>query len=316
MNYRDTNTLDKKKIWRLIHIGKCGGSTVKSELLNSNKKDMVSLASNPNVLHAVRPFRFDTSHYIVTVRHPINRFISAFYHMYNVFLKCKNTDPEIIKHVEKKLNGFNNYKTANNLAEDLYDTVGNLNWEADSLIKWQDLASTNSIVVKDPIVPDRYTFYRIEKEEEHQNIKPKAAATRTGVATTPGMLFKVWTILDEVHKKDDGSPHMDNHLGMDISWYLRDLLKEKPESIKGVITTENMEVDMKRLFDIQLSMHSNRCTDKNNWGRRYDAALSSLAISNLRKYLSKDYECLRKLRDLNLITTEYFDYCMRNPNEL
>ena len=308
----------------LIHIGKCGGSSVKAELLNCEWYS-AAYAIAENVLHATRPWKFQDEKYIVTIRNPIHRFISAFYHMYFTFLRCEPKNKHAASVVKNLRNRFNHYKTANNLAESLYDNNGNLNFSADTLIKYHDLPSadricscldgkatysllyrnidkntestSNLLVNYKKLVPSKYPHKNFEEKKKEKN-------------TT---LIKTFTILDLINEEKIDNPHMDNHLGMDINWYLEDLIKDHPESIVGVITTENMKQDMLRIFGVESEKHLNKHTREDNWGSKYDARLTDLARANLRKYLEKDYECILKLKNLNLITDEYYDYCKKEP---
>ena len=90
-----------------------------------------------------------------------------------------------------------------------------------------------------------------------------------------------------------------HHIKEDISFYLEDLLKKcKKKQIVAVIATETLNDDMKHFFDIDITSHL-----KKNTKATY---LSDLAIKNLVKYLKKDFECIEKLNNMNVLSeTQY-----------
>jgi hypothetical protein len=86
-----------------------------------------------------------------------------------------------------------------------------------------------------------------------------------------------------------------HHIKEDIDFYLGDLLKQcKREHIIGVFATETLSEDIKRHFNIELSSHLKK-NKRNN-------QLSRLALTNLTTYLEKDFECIERLNDMNLLT--------------
>lgn len=86
-----------------------------------------------------------------------------------------------------------------------------------------------------------------------------------------------------------------HHIKEDINFYIGDLLKKcKKENILAVLATETLNDDLKRHFDIELKSHLKKNTKK--------TPLSSLAVTNLVKYFEKDYDCIEKLNDMNLLT--------------
>ena len=205
---------------RFIHIGKCGGDTIKIEL----EKALI-IAEN-STIHCAQPMEFqgwNQKKYIIAIRNPIHRFVSAFYWIdrHRILPRFCPFDSDV-----------------NVLAEALYDG-DNLNIET----------------------------------------------------------FKTVVL---------ASKDRSNHMVMDIDWCIGDLLEQiSAEQIAGVITLENIKEDMQNLFDITVSVHENK--------GGYDNSLTELAKKNLRKFLATDYACLLKLKDLDLITNEYYNYCMREP---
>jgi len=99
--------LNKNLIY-YIHIGKTGGTLLKSIFLNK-KNNIYSLSEDTKL------YELDTNQkYIVSIRDPISRFISAFYSRRN---KSEIYSKQFFS-IEAI--GFYLYKNANNLAEDLY----------------------------------------------------------------------------------------------------------------------------------------------------------------------------------------------------
>jgi len=98
--------------FEFIHIGKCGGSTV-SQILRT-------LNISHNILH-IQPVTFrPNKKYIILIRNPIQRFISAFN------WRCK-----LVLHEKSQLNRFvgekhflEKYQNANQLAESLFTPNG------------------------------------------------------------------------------------------------------------------------------------------------------------------------------------------------
>jgi len=225
-NISDRIDIIKKKFskFRIIHIGKCGGSTLRVEF----KKHKIKYKE----IH-VRKFEWKNSTkspYIITIRNPLSRFVSAYNWRYYL-----NFDEEDYKenqshrfHGEKKF--LKKYNTSNALAEALYDD--------------------NGVQQIDFVRPSNY-----------------------------------------VH-----------HLKEDIHFYLKDL-KEDYKNIYGVVATETMAADMKRLFGIELAEHS-----KDNGSRKkYSKFLSEKAKRNLLRYYQKDFEDINKLHRMNLLTSEQYE---------
>jgi hypothetical protein len=125
--YLEISNKKINKNLKLIHIGKCGGSTIRK--LVKNKVSQYHLNRNYK----------DNENYIIWLRNPIKRFVSAFYYQYDLIntntrnleikkLTLKNSlGPNKIK--RKISQGFtytkrfdylmNYFKTPNNLAESI-----------------------------------------------------------------------------------------------------------------------------------------------------------------------------------------------------
>ena len=112
----------------LMHVGKCSGTFLIHNIykiipknnfihIHHANQPINTLSPNPELLIKNR----GVVKFICTFRHPIDRWVSAFNFKCNKFL-TKNTPRGQWKN-EKE--GFQKYKTANNLAEQLYDDDGN-----------------------------------------------------------------------------------------------------------------------------------------------------------------------------------------------
>jgi hypothetical protein len=98
----------------LVHIGKCGGSTVRSEF---NKKGLKYVEKH------ITQVKFQPNKkYIIVIRNPISRFVSAFNWRYKLVVKDKIQENRF----EGEKNRLEKYMTVNNLAENIYSANGEL----------------------------------------------------------------------------------------------------------------------------------------------------------------------------------------------
>ncbi len=98
----------------LVHIGKCGGGTLKRGLAHATKN------ANPYVVHVRKPVYRPDLKYIVVARAPISRLVSAFRWQYKRVVEencCVNPFPGEHGILEK-------YRTLGRMAEALYDADG------------------------------------------------------------------------------------------------------------------------------------------------------------------------------------------------
>ena len=220
-----------------IHIGKCGGSTIRKELKKYNIKieHYHTSSSTPHPIHYK-----SNRQYLIVIRNPIKRFISAFDWRYFLTNNIKTGDPEIdrdgkyhiamTKEVKIERNFLNYYGTINNLAENIFDSIAN----------------------------------------------------------------------DTIYSS--------KHLKMGIYWYIgvflidyqQNMTKNRNSNPIGVVVTETMADDMIRLFNIKIEKVIRKNVYKKN------DTLSQLGYSNLRKYLVKDYECVKKLYQMGFVTNEQY----------
>lgn len=199
-------------VFTLIHIGKCGGSTV-SSVLEAHRVRF-------HRTHMTR-VRFDPAkRYVIVIRNPIQRFVSAFHWRYKLVVVDKTQKGRFRGEAET----LEHYGNANTLAE----TIDTFNI---------------------------HTSY--------------------------------------IH-----------HIKEDISYHLRDFLASacsttKKDCIRGVITTEHLNEDVKTLFGVDNTIHEKRNSLEK-------PALSPLGRANLRKYLEKDYECIDTLYKMGCLTEDQY----------
>jgi hypothetical protein len=98
----------------LIHIGKCGGTTVRAEL---NKKEVRFKEKH------LCQVRFNPSkQYIIVIRNPVSRFISAFNWRHKLVVRDKTQSNRF---AGEKMR-LEQYQTVSNLAENIYSQEGKL----------------------------------------------------------------------------------------------------------------------------------------------------------------------------------------------
>ena len=182
----------------IIHIGKCGGSTVCNELESNNIK-----FSNIHIREAIYT---PNNKYVILIRNPIKRFISAFNWRY--YLVCDSKTQE--NRFDNEKNILNQYKNVDNLCHDL------------------------------EINPD-------------------------------------------IFNGSSSSGNYIHHLKEDIYFYLKSFIKKCPKKqILGVICTETLKDDMKKIFNIDLVKHEN-----NN--HKYNKIITDKSYEILKTYLKNDY---------------------------
>ena len=115
----------------IIHIGKCGGGSLLEELIEKKKIESI-------ICHCEKPIIKKNSKYIILIRDPINRFISAF--NWKMF-RCTTEEGCNFQGMSKpksniiEIEGYKYWKNINNFAENLYDKNDNINDMALKLIK-------------------------------------------------------------------------------------------------------------------------------------------------------------------------------------
>ena len=93
-----------------------------------------------------------------------------------------------------------------------------------------------------------------------------------------------------------------HHIKENIAYYLKDFLKKcPPKNINAVLMQENLDSDLKRVFNVNTVAKV-----KDNSAYKKDEFLSDLAKKNLRLFLSDDYDALKKLYNYGKIDKNTF----------
>ena len=201
-----------------IHIGKCGGASLWNAILKSNL--IKTNFANIEKVHVKKPPIKKKSKYLIVIRNPIQRAISAFNWRYKLVVEQNSQRNRF----EGEWEVLTKYGTLNKLAENLYEN-NQLNYET-------------------------------------------AANFRL------------------IH-----------HLKEDISFYLTDLLDSiSRKQIFAIMSTENLNSDIKKYLNVKTvdKIHENSKLIKSDKKK-----LSVVAYNNLKKFLSKDYECIEKILEMN-----------------
>lgn len=99
-----------------------------------------------------------------------------------------------------------------------------------------------------------------------------------------------------------------HHLKEDINYYLEYMLNHINEEYNvKVITTETLDYDLKRFFNITSIGHKRNSKKMKIDTNKDKLYLSEVAYKNLKKYLSKDYACIEKLFRFNFLTDEQYN---------
>ncbi len=203
-----------------IHIGKCGGAS-----LNAAISDSQLLADEFRFIkrvHIEKPEFLPGAKYLIVLRNPISRVISAFNWRYRLVVEEASQDSRFSGEIDV----LRKYGTLNALAENLYDGGE----------------------------------------------------------------------LSEVVAAEFRSVH---HLKEDIAFYLSDLLERiDSEQIFAVLTQESLDSDIQAHLGVvnESRIHSNRPeTDSEK------LQLSQVARNNLKRFLSADYDAIRRLDELHPI---------------
>lgn len=101
----------------LIHIGKCGGSTVRDGIKNATR-NFIS-----HEVHIKKPVYRPDLKYIIVARGPISRLISAFQWRYKLVV----SDGHQRNRFEEEYDVLLKYRSLNNIAEALYHENGEPN---------------------------------------------------------------------------------------------------------------------------------------------------------------------------------------------
>ena len=103
--------------FNLIHVGKCGGTTVREAL------SKFGISFNP--IHTKAALFDSKESYVIILRNPVERFVSAFNWRYHLV----NTSEKKAREYEGEKEILNRFKTVNNLAEKLYCEKGDVDFD-------------------------------------------------------------------------------------------------------------------------------------------------------------------------------------------
>jgi hypothetical protein len=111
------------------------------------------------------------------------------------------------------------------------------------------------------------------------------------------------SLAEQIHTFDINKTYI-HHIKEDIHYYLEDLVNKcKKKNILAVMTMETLNKDLADIFNIEnteVKINENKGT--------YDTTLSQVGYDNLKKYLSKDYECITKLYELGVLSEEKYKF--------
>lgn len=103
---------DSERTLIIVHIGKCGGSTVRTALKDSSFRKSFK---NVHSVHTSQPPILQKSKYLILIRNPISRAISAFNYRHQIVIK-ENKGSRFFNERKALLK----YSSFNHLAENLY----------------------------------------------------------------------------------------------------------------------------------------------------------------------------------------------------
>ncbi len=161
------------------------------------------------------------------------------------------------------------------------------------------------IVLRNPITRALSAFnwrYRLVVDEASQNYRfPGEIDVLRKYGTLNSLAEKLY-VDGELSESVAGEFRLIHHLKEDISFYLSDLLEQvDAEQIFAVLAQENLDGDIEAHLGVinESRIHSNRPeTDSEK------LQLSDLARSNLKRFLQRDYDAIRRLDEMHPIGSE------------
>ena len=98
-----------------IHIGKCGGLSIRKALRDHKISNFLN--NDRFIAHEKKPVIDNNLKYLINIRHPVERLVSAFRYRYSVLIERKTENPKNKFEIEV----LNKYKNINNIAQNLDD---------------------------------------------------------------------------------------------------------------------------------------------------------------------------------------------------
>ena len=191
----------------LIHIGKCGGSSVRSELIKKN--------FNFTCFHSQKVKYDKNANYIIVIRNPIQRFISAFNwrcnlvcleksqktrfnNEYNLLNKYKNIDT-LCRDLKDNPNIFNGDFNSNNYIHHLKEDI---HFHLEDIIDKCSKSQIVCVVLTETIKEDLKTYFGIESSiHEKNNCKFHKKITDENYKILKNYLKKDYEVVEKMFLK-------------------------------------------------------------------------------------------------------------------
>jgi hypothetical protein len=186
----------------IIHIGKCAGSVV----CNTLKKNNIEF----NQIHVQKAKFKENKKYVILLRNPITRFISAFNWRYELVLIDKTQKNRFYK--EK--NVLKKYNNANNLAENIenYD-VGeeyihhiyeDINYYLSDFLKECKSENILGVITQENLYDDFKRIFNIDIDENVESRKNKSGMSKdisdTGYKLLKNYLWRDYECIEKLYK--------------------------------------------------------------------------------------------------------------------
>jgi len=250
--------------YKFIHIGKCGGSYIRS-------------IYNISSIHMYKPNLNANFKYIIFIRNPISRFVSAFYH-----------SKQLIDFNLTKFNNINKTKLLNNKNTPFYHLPKKL---------------YNKLKYNNP-------FYEWENSRLYIkliNFFKTANNLAESITSNDNFIRKNALLLMNMQKIE--------HINKGIGYYLYngEFVKKNYENIVFVGSIENIKNDIEKINNfIKLPIKKNKNYQRKNL-KNYNKELSPLAIKNIINfYKNTDYKALEELNNHGFISKDklksYYKY--------
>jgi hypothetical protein len=250
--------------YKFIHIGKCGGSYIRS---------IYDISS----IHMNKPNINTNFKYIIFIRNPISRFVSAFYH-----------SKQLIDFDLSKFNRKNKRKLLNNRDTPFYHLPNKLN---------------NKLKYNDPFYEwrDSRSYLKLIKFFKTANILAESITSDNNLIRKNALMLM--------------NMHTIEHIYKGIGWYLHngEFVKKNYKNIIFIGSIENINNDIDKINkNIKLPIKKKKEYKRKNL-KNYNKELSPLAIKNIINfYKNTDYKALEELNNHGFISKEqlasYYKY--------
>ena len=183
---------------RVIHIGKCGGSTVSTILRKYNIRH--------EHVHMKKPIFNDTHKYLIIIRNPIDRFISAFNWRYKLVVLDKTQETRFAGEKETLIK----YTSVNTLAERIaeYDVqtsyihhiAEDIHFYLGGFLKTCTKEKILGVVTQEDLDHDVYNIFAVRNNNVHQknNTKTDKYISPLGRDLLKQYLYKDYECIDKL----------------------------------------------------------------------------------------------------------------------